>query len=97
MEDKVVIILSGERRRPEPAFPVAALASLLAADGIPTGFGTRYVEPVRPAGLRPGTKRNDKCPCGSGKKYKKCCVAGVRRERPAVAKTRSVRPDVSDS
>jgi len=20
-------------------------------------------------------KRNDKCPCGSGKKYKKCCLA----------------------
>lgn len=23
--------------------------------------------------LRPKYKRNDKCPCGSGKKYKKCC------------------------
>ncbi|MBF0209750.1 MAG: SEC-C domain-containing protein [Desulfamplus sp.] len=21
----------------------------------------------------PGTGRNDRCPCGSGKKYKKCC------------------------
>jgi hypothetical protein len=20
------------------------------------------------------TERNDKCPCGSGKKYKKCCM-----------------------
>jgi hypothetical protein len=27
--------------------------------------------PVRAAGPRPG--RNDPCPCGSGKKYKKCC------------------------
>lgn len=22
----------------------------------------------------PGTGRNDRCPCGSGKKYKKCCI-----------------------
>lgn len=23
--------------------------------------------------------RNDPCPCGSGRKYKKCCLAGRRR------------------
>ena len=23
------------------------------------------------------TKRNDPCPCGSGRKYKKCCINGV--------------------
>jgi hypothetical protein len=28
-------------------------------------------EPVAAAGVKPG--RNDPCPCGSGKKYKKCC------------------------
>ncbi|MBW2373532.1 MAG: SEC-C domain-containing protein, partial [Deltaproteobacteria bacterium] len=28
-------------------------------------------------GSRPGkVGRNDPCPCGSGKKYKKCCGAG---------------------
>ncbi len=37
-----------------------------------------YVEPSgvsRPAPERKGQKigRNDPCPCGSGKKYKKCC------------------------
>lgn len=28
--------------------------------------------------VRPGSKlnRNDPCPCGSGKKYKKCCMGG---------------------
>lgn len=31
-------------------------------------------EPFR-AGARPG--RNDPCPCGSGKKYKKCCGQGI--------------------
>ena len=29
-------------------------------------------EPIRNAGKRPG--RNDPCPCGSGKKYKHCCL-----------------------
>ena len=28
-------------------------------------------QPVRKNGKKPG--RNDPCPCGSGKKYKKCC------------------------
>ena len=33
--------------------------------------------PVRQV-MRSGPKvgRNDACPCGSGKKYKKCCMAG---------------------
>jgi uncharacterized protein len=29
---------------------------------------------LRARALRPG--RNDPCPCGSGRKFKKCCVAG---------------------
>jgi uncharacterized protein len=33
------------------------------SDGVP------YINPVRDVG------RNDPCPCGSGKKYKKCCLA----------------------
>ena len=33
---------------------------------------TEKVEPIK-AG--PDTGRNDPCPCGSGKKYKKCCGA----------------------
>jgi uncharacterized protein len=31
--------------------------------------GTPYLNPLREVG------RNDPCPCGSGKKYKKCCLA----------------------
>ena len=42
------------------------------------------------------TGRNDPCPCGSGKKYKKCCLPGaeeenrrrVMAEREALAKAR---------
>lgn len=28
--------------------------------------------------------RNDPCPCGSGKKYKKCCLAGEEAQDPRV-------------
>ncbi|NLM89857.1 MAG: preprotein translocase subunit SecA, partial [Candidatus Cloacimonetes bacterium] len=31
------------------------------------------VEKVRPIKVAPKVGRNDPCPCGSGKKYKKCC------------------------
>ena len=37
------------------------------------GQSTQAVEPIRNRGTRVG--RNDPCPCGSGKKYKKCCGA----------------------
>lgn len=32
------------------------------------------------------TGRNDPCPCGSGKKYKKCCLSLDESERRASAK-----------
>jgi uncharacterized protein len=35
----------------------------------PIHNGTPYLNPLREVG------RNDPCPCGSGKKYKKCCLA----------------------
>jgi hypothetical protein len=33
-----------------------------------------------------GPGRNDPCPCGSGKKYKKCCLAGEREARREAAR-----------
>ena len=56
-----------------------AVASLRAAmegpilDSLPDYAPTSLAAPipVRHTGARPG--RNDPCPCGSGKKYKKCC------------------------
>ncbi len=41
----------------------------LEADDDSPGFEAPYVNPLREVG------RNDPCPCGSGKKYKKCCLA----------------------
>jgi SEC-C motif-containing protein len=35
--------------------------------------------------MRPGTPgRNDPCPCGSGKKYKKCCLGKTAQETAAI-------------
>ena len=43
------------------------------------GDGTLKKKPiVKKAAEKVG--RNDPCPCGSGKKYKKCCGAGVSNE-----------------
>ncbi len=39
--------------------------------------------PVRPIVVGPKVGRNDDCPCGSGKKYKKCC--GARQDEPALS------------
>jgi preprotein translocase subunit SecA len=35
------------------------------------GQTAKAVDPIRNAGQKVG--RNDPCPCGSGKKFKKCC------------------------
>jgi uncharacterized protein YecA (UPF0149 family) len=35
-----------------------------------------YATPREPARREAKVGRNDPCPCGSGKKYKKCCGAG---------------------
>ena len=35
----------------------------------------RPIEKHQPVTVGPKTGRNDLCPCGSGKKYKKCCGA----------------------
>ena len=39
--------------------------------------GDDKLEPIRNRGERVG--RNDPCPCGSGKKYKQCCMRKTRR------------------
>ncbi|MDD5088665.1 MAG: SEC-C metal-binding domain-containing protein, partial [bacterium] len=44
-----------------------------AGEGAPPQAGKR--QPVRVA---PQVGRNDPCPCGSGKKYKKCCGAQIQ-------------------
>lgn len=53
----------------------AEAASDIAAqqqEAIDASQGDRRVDPIRNRGIRVG--RNDPCPCGSGKKYKQCCL-----------------------
>jgi preprotein translocase subunit SecA len=38
-------------------------------------------EPVVPRASKPAASRNDPCPCGSGKKYKRCCMSQYRGVR----------------
>jgi uncharacterized protein YecA (UPF0149 family) len=40
----------------------------------PIGSAPEKAEPIRRDAPKVG--RNDPCPCGSGKKYKKCCGRG---------------------
>jgi SWIM/SEC-C metal-binding protein len=37
----------------------------------------RAISPPTPATSTPKAGRNDPCPCGSGKKFKKCCGSGT--------------------
>lgn len=57
---------------PRPAFDGKTPAEMTAND--PSLLSMKKVETFRRAEPRVG--RNDPCPCGSGKKYKKCCGAG---------------------
>ena len=60
-----------ELKRVEVAKPVS--------EGFAGGGQTKTVKkPVVNAAKKVG--RNDPCPCGSGKKYKKCCGAGSGSE-----------------
>lgn len=38
------------------------------------------------------TGRNAPCPCGSGKKYKKCCLLGQQEKRPSSVKKQGFIP-----
>lgn len=52
------------------------LANVLGSNDIPT---FRFRKP-RPVVKDYNVHRNDPCPCGSGKKYKKCCLDSGKYE-----------------
>ncbi len=78
--------------RADPDFPTAAGAlalleldrgnlsrahTLAVRDGIDPGLIEWIAnEKARQAELRPNAGRNEPCPCGSGRKFKKCCANG---------------------
>src|SRR5262245_13383190 len=69
--------------RPTPRAPAPALRPAAAGPPPPAAGPLRQPGPAAPAAARPRSDadkakvgRNDPCPCGSGRKYKKCCGAG---------------------
>ena len=64
-----VVTHSFEQRLAFPSAMERCLAGI--ADGSMAGVGVRAAPTVRSRGSKVG--RNDPCPCGSGKKFKKCC------------------------
>ena len=52
-------------------------AATLANSGLYKAMYADFTVDAPPAGQKvPKVGRNDQCPCGSGKKYKKCCQDG---------------------
>jgi len=64
-------------RREEPARQMKAIHQSAVGLGMSENQPAEEVAPGKPQPVRVGKKigRNDPCPCGSGKKYKKCCGA----------------------
>ncbi|HUE71997.1 MAG TPA: SEC-C metal-binding domain-containing protein, partial [Pirellulaceae bacterium] len=58
--------------------PGAAEMSEQQRAAIDGGVADRKIEPIRNLGKKVG--RNDPCPCGSGKKYKQCCMRAAGRD-----------------
>jgi hypothetical protein len=70
--------LAGELSSDEAATVEQAIDLRMEMHGLPPAFGEdveeQEIQPVTAAGK---VGRNDPCPCGSGKKFKKCCGAGA--------------------
>jgi len=66
-------MLEAMRTRRPPIDDVAAATSWWPALGEGEDEDTAIVEPQEPYRAPQNVGRNDPCPCGSGKKYKKCC------------------------
>jgi hypothetical protein len=65
-----------EPMRPELNEPYFLPDALMEAETLPPSMP---YEPPVPVRLGPKIGRNDPCPCGSGKKYKKCCLGADLR------------------
>jgi len=67
--------MAGGRWRPSQLSHEEITAFETEADTAPIGSTAEKPEPIRRDAPKVG--RNDPCPCGSGKKYKKCCGVGA--------------------
>lgn len=65
----------------------AALAALM-AQSTQRAPAQPYAAPIIQTQKRVKVGRNDKCPCGSGKKYKKCCLQRLQGRGATVVRKR---------
>ena len=75
-DEEKQLLLEQQRREEEERARAAAIKANKLGDGRAAGRTSKPVT-VRRDGAKIG--RNDPCPCGSGKKYKKCCMAKDKR------------------
>ena len=69
--------VEGQARHDEVAPPSNASSESAGGQRTSTNASSQSSEPQKPATVRnrnPRVGRNDPCPCGSGKKYKACCM-----------------------
>jgi len=64
---------NARRTEIEALIASASHAAISSPPPAPHGRKEKNVIPFRPAKPKPIAGRNDPCPCGSGKKFKKCC------------------------
>jgi len=65
---EIALGLRGRRATPAPKYMV------LPVGGIPWKDADRDQQKTQASPRHAKVGRNDPCPCGSGKKYKKCCL-----------------------
>ena len=69
--------VEGQARHDEVAPPESPSSAGATNSNTSTNSSSQSSEPQKPATIRnrgPRVGRNDPCPCGSGKKYKNCCM-----------------------
>jgi len=76
-EERDTIVRTAPGREPKSAEQVAAvlISMLPECVRIVQAYGAKIQRRRFPARRAPAVGRNEPCPCGSGKKYKKCCGA----------------------
>jgi len=67
------MMVSNRAQQDQPSAMALARQAQPGHGAPPPGMDTPPPQPIRNTG--PEVGRNDPCPCGSGKKYKKCCGA----------------------
>src|SRR6185369_8640525 len=86
-DDAFTVADSNGSVRTIPGYPTEEIQRLVQED--PAGSREDYSSETDSARERLRTGRNERCPCGSGRKYNKCCLA---KDEAVVRSTTLTRP-----